>query len=267
MRRVQGGKSIMPALRLLFLAILLTAGFCRPLLADENKPVIEIRTRSIEASVTIDSRLKTYAPLYARLLADSKSKTAKWSADADKMRKETPEWFTQDRRWTYERDYEVSAIVGAYVSIVRNDDTYSGGAHPNHVLDTLLWDDKGKRFINIGALFTEVKEGGPTLRTLAKAIRTAVVAEKKARGLEIGDSENNPELKSIKPKLTALGGIALAPSTEKSKSSGFGVYFSPYAVGSYAEGPYVVFVPWSTFKDYLSPAGKAVFAGDRPEND
>ena len=67
--------------------------------------------------------------------------------------------------------------------------------------------------------------------------------------------------------LTAIGGIALAPSTEKGKSAGFSVYFSPYAVGSYVEGPYTVFVPWSAFKADLSPEGAALFGGERPKDD
>ena len=38
-------------------------------------------------------------------------------------------------------------------------------------------------------------------------------------------------------------------------------HYSPYAVGSYAEGQYIVFVPWTDFKAHLSPQGAALFGG------
>lgn len=45
------------------------------------------------------------------------------------------------------------------------------------------------------------------------------------------------------------------------------MYFSPYDVGAYVEGDYTVFVPWTAFKDHLSPAGLALFGGERREGD
>jgi hypothetical protein len=45
------------------------------------------------------------------------------------------------------------------------------------------------------------------------------------------------------------------------------LHYSPYAVGSYVEGTYTVFVPWVAFRQYLSPQGMAVFAGERPKKD
>ncbi len=38
-------------------------------------------------------------------------------------------------------------------------------------------------------------------------------------------------------------------------------------LGPYAEGSYVVFVPWASFKVYLSPEGTAIFGGERPQDD
>jgi hypothetical protein len=256
----------MPTTRALLATGLIAHGLWQFALADD-KPVAEIKNKSIDAGVTIDAKLKAYPALYANLLAAGKREMAKWAAEAEQERKENPDMFTDGRGWSFERGYNLRAVVGRYVSIVRGDETYGGGAHPNHGIDTLLWDAQANKFINIGPFFTETKEDGPTLRALAKAIRAAVAEEKKARDFPIEDPDTNPELASVKPKLTALGGIALAPSTEKDKSSGFGVYFSPYAVGSYAEGPYIVFVPWTAFKAYLSPAGAAVFGGERPESD
>jgi hypothetical protein len=258
----------MPNLRLLLAVGFIAIGLSQSARGeDEVKPVAEIKYKAIEASVTIDAELKAYRELYASLVAEGKREMAKWAAEADQEHKENPAWFTADRRWYFDRGYSLRSVVGRYVSIVRGDDTYGGGAHPNHDINTLLWDAQTNKFINISPFFTETKEGGPTLRRLAHAIRAALAVEKKAHDITVNDPDTDSELAAVKPKLTAIGGIALAPSTEKGKSAGFSIYFSPYAVGSYVEGPYTVFVPWSAFKADLSPEGAALFDGERPKDD
>jgi hypothetical protein len=72
---------------------------------------------------------------------------------------------------------------------------------------------------------------------------------------------------AIKPQLVELGPVTLAPSTERNKSSGLTFHYSPYVVGSYAEGIYTAFVPWTEFRTLLSPEGTAIFAGTRPKSD
>src|SRR5262249_37663598 len=42
-------------------------------------------------------------------------------------------------------------------------------------------------------------------------------------------------------------------------------HYPPYAVGPYAEGEYVAFVPWETLKPYLTPEGVGIFGGTRPK--
>jgi hypothetical protein len=252
----------MPKTRLL-LAAVIAAGHCQPVLAENKKPAIEIKSEPIELSVTIDTDLKAYPTLYAKLLADARKETERLRVDADKEIRENPEGF---RSWTFERDYSVRSIIGNYVSVLRTD-AWDGGIHPNRWLDTLLWDLRANKFINISPFFSETKADGPTLRALARAIRIADAADKKKRDIEIKDLDTDSWLSSVKSRLTDLGGIALAPSTEKGKSSGFSVYFSPYAVGSYGEGSYIVFVPWTAFKAYLSPAGTVLFGGTRPPDD
>lgn len=51
------------------------------------------------------------------------------------------------------------------------------------------------------------------------------------------------------------------------KSSGLTFHYPPYAVGSYAEGEYVAFVPWETLKPYLEAEGTRIFGGARPKGD
>lgn len=232
--------------------------------AEDVKPAAKLETKTIEASVTIDAALKAYPGLYDNLLAEGRREMAKWRADADKDRKEMPDIF-RDRRYSFERSYSERSAIGRYVSVERTDYMDSLGAHPNHRTDTILWDTGAKKRISIRPFFKETADDGPTMQTLAKAIRAALVVAKKAR--DIPDADKDPGIDNVKPKILSIGAIALAPSTEKNKSSGLITYFSPYDVGAYVEGGYTVFVPWTAFKDHLSAEGAALFGGERPTDD
>jgi hypothetical protein len=50
----------------------------------------------------------------------------------------------------------------------------------------------------------------------------------------------------------------------RSKDNSVASWSFAYAVGPYAEGKYVAFVPWESLKPYLTPEGSAIFAGTRP---
>ena len=253
---------------LAILAVLIAATVClsTPVRADD-KPDVAVKTKTIEASVTIDPALKAYPGLYPRLLAEGKREMAKWHADADKDFRENPDMFRDKRSYEFERSYQQDSAIQDYVSIVRADYTDSVGAHPNHYTDTLLWDTKARKFISIRPFFKETRPNGPTLSALATAIKSAVVAAKIARGISANDANDPMWVGSIKPDLTKIGAVSLARSTVHDKSVELTVYFSPYAVGPYVEGDYTVFVPWTAFKTHLSHAGAALFGGERPKGD
>ncbi|MDP1882533.1 MAG: DUF4163 domain-containing protein, partial [Bradyrhizobium sp.] len=184
-------------------------------------------------------------------------------ADADKERKQDPGLFRN--AWSFERKYETRSVVGGrYLSIVRSDYEYTGGAHPNSSSDTILWDRSAGKRISIRPFFTETADNGPTLKAMRQGVIASLEAEKKKRGAEGTDAS---AIEAIEPKLLKIGPVSLAPSTEEGKSSGLTFHYSPYAVGSYAEGEYVAFVPWATLKPYLTPAGTAIFGGARPKGD
>ncbi|MCK9909180.1 RsiV family protein [Microbacteriaceae bacterium K1510] len=233
--------------------------------AEKAKPAASIDTKTIEASIIIEDALKAYPGLYDNLLAEGRREMAKWRTQADKDRKEMPDIFRESRRYSFERTYSERSAITRYVSVERVDYMDGLGAHPNHNTDVILWDSEAKKRVSIRPFFKETADDGATMQTLAKAIRTALVAEKKAR--DIPDADKDPSIDNVKPKILSIGAIALAPSTEKNKSSGLITFFSPYAVGAYAEGGYVVFVPWTVFKDRLSPEGTALFGGERPADD
>jgi hypothetical protein len=231
--------------------------------AAEKKPDISLKSKAAKISITLDTAIKTNAKLAAYLLADGR----KWAngnlAEANKQFKESPEFFSNGRTWELERDYTLqSTVANRYVSVLRREYSFTGGAHPNHGFETFLWDDKTGKPISIRPFFTELKDNGPALKEILKAVIASLVEEKKARGTYF--PEDLTWQGYIEPKLLKIGPVLLAPSTEAGKSSGLEFQYGPYAVGAYAEGSYDAFVPWTAFKSFLSPEGLAIFGGERP---
>lgn len=232
--------------------------------AAEPKPDFSIKTKALEASVFLDAKIKADPALAANSLAEGKKWVETNRADADKERKSDPELF-RNGPWTMERKYETRSVVDdRYVSIVRADYEYTGGAHPNSTSDTILWDKSAGKRISIRPFFTETADDGPTLKAMRQGVIASLNAEKKQRGVEGTDTS---AIEAIEPKLLKIGPVSLAPSTVAGKSSGLTFHYSPYAVGAYAEGPYVAFVPWETLKPYLTPEGVRIFGGARPKDD
>ncbi len=232
--------------------------------AAEPKPDVSIKTKAIEASVILDAQIKADPRLAANSLAEGRKWAEKNRADADKERKQDPELF-RNGPWTMERKYQTRSVVDdRYVSIVRTDYEYTGGAHPNSTSDTILWDRSTGKRISIRPFFTETADNGPALKAMRQGVIASLQSEKKKRGVEGTDAS---AIEAIEPKLLKIGPVSLAPSTEEGKSSGLSFHYSPYAVGSYAEGGYIAFVPWETLKPYLTPEGARIFGGARPKAD
>jgi hypothetical protein len=231
--------------------------------AAEPKPDFSIKTKWVEASIILDAKIKADPALAANCLTEGKAWAAKNRAEADKDRKRYPGAF--GNAWSFERKYMTRSMLGdRYVSIVRSDYEYTGGAHPNSSSDTVLWDKSTGKRISIRPFFTETADNGPTLKAMRQGVIASLEAEKKKRGAEGTDGS---AIEAIEPKLLKIGPISLAPSTEEGKSSGLTFHYAPYAVGSYGEGEYIAFVPWEALKPYFTAEGARIFGGARPKGD
>jgi hypothetical protein len=243
------------------------------------KPQLTVTTKAAELTVTVHDALRLHPGLTENCLAEGRRWADANRAEAAQELKENPEFFAEGRRWTFERSYEVASVVGRYVSVVREDGTYTGGAHPNLRIDTILWDRNQKKRISVRPFFRETADNGPTLREIARLARIAVATEKLERGavnVEVFKGKLTPERLAeldhqisggIQPSLLKLGPVTLALSTQAGKSAGLMFHYSPYDVGSYAEGPYTVFVPWTAIRQFLSAEGAAIFGGGLPKGD
>lgn len=234
-------------------------------LAADPKPDAAIKNKAVEASIFLDDKIKADATLAADCLAEGKKWIDRNAAEAAASRRQDPVLF-RNGGWTFERKYAVRSVVdGRYVSIVRSDYMNTGGAHPNSDVDTILWDIDANKRISIRSFFTETTDNGPVMKAMLKGVIESLNAEKKKR--DAGDTATAEWYKGLEPKLLKIGAVTLAPSTISGKSSGLTFHYPPYAVGPYAEGEYVAFVPWATLQPYLTPVGTTIFGGARPKGD
>ena len=237
----------------------------QPALAADPKPDATVKTKAVEASVFLDGRIKADPALAADCLAEGRTWMDKTAAEAAASLKQDPQFF-HDGGWAFERKYSVRSVVGdRYVSIVRDDYMDTHGAHPNTDVNTVLWDATEKKRISIRPFFTETANNGPAMKAMLQAVIVSLKAEKKKR--DASETATAEWFKNLEPKLLKIGAVTLAPSTETGKSSGPTLHYPPYAVGPYAEGEYVAYVPWETLKPYLTPEGAKIFGGARPNGD
>jgi hypothetical protein len=229
------------------------------------KAVIATKTKAVEISVTFDELIRLRPELSANILNEGKRWADRERREADREWQNSPELFRNGQRWALERDYAVTSIVaGRYISILRTDYTYSGGAHPNTTLETLLWDEQAKKRISIRPFFTDLSDNSRAMVEIQNAVISSLTVEKKERGTF--EANDNEWYKGLQPSLFRIGAVVLEPSTEVGKSSGLTFHYSPYAVGSYAEGAYSAFVPWRILRPYLTAEGLAIFSGDKPKD-
>ena len=229
------------------------------------RPDAAIKNKSFDGSVFLDDKIKADAALSADCLTEGRRWINQKTAQAAASRQEDPVLF-RDGGWSFERKYTVRSLVdGRYVSIVRSDYMNTGGAHPNSDVDTVLWDATTKKRISIRPFFTETADNGRTMTAMRNGVIASLNIEKKKRDtMETATAE---WYKGLEPKLLKIGAVTLAPSTEAGKSSGLTFHYPPYAVGPYAEGQYIAFVPWEGLKPYLTPEGAKIFGGARPKGD
>ena len=233
--------------------------------AADPKPDAVIKNRNIDARVFLDDKIKADALLAADCLAEAKKWLDKNAADAAASRKQDPQFF-KDGGWDFERKYSIRSVVAdRYVSVLRDDYMDTHGAHPNSDVNTILWDKSEKKRISIRPFFTETADNGATMKAMVKAVIASLKIEKKKR--ESSETATEEWFKGVEPGLLKIGAVTLAPSTQIGKSSGLTFHYPPYAVGPYAEGQYVAFVPWETLKPYLTPEGARIFGGARPKSD
>ena len=155
-------------------------------------------------------------------------------------------WRPHERQVHWTLSAEAPPLVGLRGEWVED----QGGAHPNHGVRTLIWDEAAQITVPSSALLRP----GADLSRLNQAICDAVKAAKRLRGgVPLEGLWACPSWSETP--------LALTPSTAPGKIGGLTALIGSYVVGPYAEGQYEVVAPLSAFQADLNPTYAAAFAG------
>lgn len=139
--------------------------------------------------------------------------------------------------YSHSVDWQVVTDLPAWLSLSSLIGFYSGGAHPNYVYDTILWDKIANTrrapsdlFVSKAALSAAIRD--PFCKELDKQ------RAKKRQGLDLGGGITEFE-ECIDPvEQTVILGSSNGKAFDR-----IGLLVAPYNAGPYAEGSYEVTVP------------------------
>lgn len=150
-----------------------------------------------------------------------------------------------------------------YLDVRGQVSTYSGGAHPMTSIEAFVWDRLGQRRLALADLLRDPSPGSAAVATLAGAAREALVAVKRARDPAydphkdtfIGMGPDGPFAADL---AKFARNFQLVPRAADGSGGGIAFLYSPYDVGSWAEGAYEVTVPAAIAAPLLKPDASGV---------
>ncbi len=157
-------------------------------------------------------------------------------------------------------DWRVTWRGEEVISLVRDVSYYTGGAHPNASISTLIWDRSEGRELGLADLFASEEAA---YRALLEPVRARLVAARSARlgvsGMSARDLRLDVE-DTVSRDAGSLERLALSAGEDASQAGGLIVFFPPYEVAPYVEGSYVIAVPAGMFRDDLAAPYREMFA-------
>ncbi|PZN94717.1 MAG: hypothetical protein DCF31_08720 [Alphaproteobacteria bacterium] len=230
--------------RCLLIAALLGAP---ALAAPRVIPASDLLIRQTSANLTWRWRAPpetaTQPALLRQLRATALKDAAKAGADAGRDAASAKKDGFPFRRYEFVTDWSLAADTPNLLALSGLVYSFTGGAHGNTGYASKIWDKQAKRAISIDALFTD----WPRARRLIEPAFCRALAEEQKR--RIGNA--GPD--SACPKLAEQ---PIVPWGEfGARAPQLRVLLGPYVAGSYAEGSYLITLPWPQgVKSLVKPA-------------
>jgi len=161
--------------------------------------------------------------------------------------------------WEVAVKWDYTAKAGDIVSLAGSAYEFTGGAHGNTQFDTHVARANGAT-----VKVADMLQGGITPALVIGICEALKVEKVKRIGVAtVYDDPVNCAGPDANVKIEAAK-LALAPSSETGKFGGVLVYWGPYDVGPYVEGPYEIVVQQEVFAQDLKPEFKPLFGGTAP---
>lgn len=141
-----------------------------------------------------------------------------------------------------EGEHSTSFVVAhrspEFLSVLFNDySMWPGAAHPSHAWFSLNYDLRNNREVKLPDLF---RPGSNYADTVARLCAEEVARQKRRLDMDVGEDQRD-----------AVAEIVSGEATFFPSESGVVIVFNPYEVGSYAEGYYVVRLPYAQLRGVL----------------
>lgn len=191
--------------------------------------------------------------LKALLDADLEKTRSNLKTEATEAQKLSKDGSFPFNPYSHSVEWTVVTDLPAWLSLSTIVGTYTGGAHPNYVFDTLLWDRiAGKRrapadlFVSKAALSAAIRD--PFCKELDRQ------RAKKRQGQDAG------EIDEFSKCIDPVAETVILGSSNGKAFDRIGVLVAPYSAGPYAEGDYEVTVPVTQkVLDAVKPEFKPTF--------
>lgn len=207
-----------------------------------------------EVNLTLPDGIKPYPELHARLFREGQTALTAFMDQAHKDRARNSADGIEEPPYYHTIVWKIAAQTPRLVSVFSEEDDYQGGAHPNHTIQTLLWDKTAKTAIDTGRLF----RSGADFRPIDAYLCHQVEAERSKRA---GEPISQAGTGFACPKLAASR-LVLIPATAGGKAGAIDALYAPYDVGPYAEGPYEIRIPQTLLGNVLAPEFADQFGGE-----
>jgi hypothetical protein len=210
-----------------------------------------LSTPDAQVNLALPEGIARYPGLHAKLFNDGKDELLDFLKHAiEDRRRFAAKGVKQATPYERRVVWTITAVTPHLISLrdAWFDDT--GGVHPDHGSDVLLWD----RVHNVALLQDELFK--PDVDT-AQQDAALCAATMRAKAARVGPSD----AKSWSCPKFSDGHAVLVPSTRPYRIGGMMFLFDPYVIGAYAEGDYEVLLPLSDFQQILAPAWAEDFTG------
>ncbi|MEY4239762.1 MAG: hypothetical protein RL339_2363 [Pseudomonadota bacterium] len=212
-------------------------------------PKTEERTASFEFDYGYPAEAAAIPALVAELEADLAKQRRELVAAAREGRVAAQENGFPFNPYSHAVNWSVVTDLPGWLSLTASASEYTGGAHPNHWSQALLWDKAAEKSRVVTDLFV-------SRAALARAIRDpfckALNRERGARrGAPVDPASEDMFDQCIDPTASTV----ILGSSNKQQFNRIGVLIAPYEAGPYAEGDYEITLPVT----------KAVLAAVKPQ--
>jgi hypothetical protein len=133
--------------------------------------------------------------------------------------------------------WKVVADLPGWLSLSADVGGYSGGAHPNHGYDAMVWDKAAAQRLKASDMFLSPQ-------ALSRAIRADFCREiDKQRASRRGSPVNRKSGDPFDECIDPLESTVILGSSNRKAFDRIGILVAPYEAGPYAEGDYEVTLP------------------------